>query len=282
MKIHHIRNATALLTLGQHRLLIDPMFAKVGSMPGFKMFGGGRRRNPLVPLPEGAMEIMSQATGILVTHEHPDHFDPGALAWAKRQGLPVWAGAVDAPNLKRKGLDARELTNGALEGVASEVLLASHGRGLVGWLMGPVSGFYLAVDGEPSLYITGDTVLTKSVLDDIERLKPDVILAPAGSANFGLGRSIIFDLDELMALTRVAPGQVVFNHMEALDHCGTTRNILSERMEKEGLLEKVHIPADGQAITLPGARQRGHVAPGRGVPNKPGLQKWVTARFAGT
>ena len=46
MKILHIRSATAILSLGEHRLLVDPMLSKPGAMPGFKMFGGGRRRNP--------------------------------------------------------------------------------------------------------------------------------------------------------------------------------------------------------------------------------------------
>ncbi len=54
MQIHHLRNATLILTLGERRLLVDPMLSAPGALPGFKVLGGGRRRNPLVPLPAGA------------------------------------------------------------------------------------------------------------------------------------------------------------------------------------------------------------------------------------
>jgi hypothetical protein len=37
--------------------------------------------------------------------------------------------------------------------------------------MGPVHGVYLACPNEPSIYITGDTVLVPSVSEAIERLE---------------------------------------------------------------------------------------------------------------
>lgn len=282
MKIHHIRNATAIVTLGEHRLLVDPMLAKAGAFPGFKMFGGGRRRNPLVELPPGTDEALAQVTGVLVTHEHPDHFDAPALAWIKHRRLPVWANRVDAGNLARKGLDVHELQTGAL-GMTVEVVRSRHGRGLLGWLMGPVAGYFLAHPDEPSVYLTGDSVLTDNVIDAVRRLQPDVIVAPAGAANMGLGGDILFSVDELVKLIAMAPGEVVLNHLEALDHCPTTRRDLRARLRHEGLAGRVHVPEDGEVIEFEGRHRA--VLPtihegGAGV--RPGLQKWVTARFAGT
>lgn len=75
MKIQQLRNATALITVGEHHLLVDPYLSEVGAAPGFKVFGGGRRRNPLVPLPAGAEQALDRATGVIITHEHPDHLD---------------------------------------------------------------------------------------------------------------------------------------------------------------------------------------------------------------
>lgn len=282
MKLRQIRNATTLVTLGEHTILIDPMFAKPGDIPGLRFFRGSRRANPLVPLPEGARELMETATAVLVTHEHPDHFDPAALKWARGKGLPVLASPVDAPNLRSKGLDVRVVAASTL-GMEAEVVYGRHGRGALGWMMGPVAGFYFAHPDEPSLYITGDTVLTPEVQKAVERLKPDVILAPAGAANFGVGPDILFSLDELVTLTRLAgDGQVVFNHLEALDHCLTTRAELVERMAREGLAERTHVPADGEEIVLerPAERERPTLTP-RASQN-PGFQKWLTAKFAGT
>lgn len=281
MQIQHIRNATAILSLGEHRLLVDPMLSPPGAMPGFKVFGGGRRRNPLVPLPPEADAALRTVTGVIITHEHPDHLDRPGLRWMKERGLPVWANGVDAPNLRRKGLEVHDLRDGAL-GMGVEVIRSRHGRGLLGWLMGPVSGYYLAHPGEPSLYVTGDTVLTPSVVEAITRLQPEVVLAPAGSANMGLGGDILFSVDQLVELVRLAPKDVVLNHLEALDHCPTTRAELRARMRAEGLADRVHIPADGEAIVLERDGSRAAVRPGPAAHERPGLQKWLTARFAGT
>lgn len=279
MKIQQLRSATLLLTIGEHALLVDPMLADVGAMPGFKMFGGGRRRNPLVPLPPSAPSCLESATGVLVTHEHPDHFDLAANAWTRARGLPVWASRVDAPSLRRKGLDVHELVDGAL-GMRVEVVENRHGRGLAGWLMGPVSGFYLSAPGEPSVYLTGDAVLTDGVLDVLDRLRPDVVVAPAGAANFGLGGDILFSVDEVVELARRARGDVILNHLEALDHCPTTRADVRARVAAEGLSARVHVPEDGEVLAFQRSPAARTVAPRGADRREPGFQKWLTAKFA--
>lgn len=280
MQIQHLRNATLLLEVAGHRLLVDPMLAPAASMPGFKMFGGGRRNNPLVELPPGADDALDRATAVLLTHEHPDHFDRAGLAFARKQGLDVWASPVDAHNLRRKGLRVQELRDGAL-GMRVELVAQRHGRGLLGWLMGPVTGCYLAAEGEPSVLLTGDAVLTADLLQAIDRLAPDVIVAPAGAANMGLGGDILFSVDELVQLTRGCSAEMVFNHLEALDHCPTTRAQLRERMQREGLSERVHIPDDGEALTF-AAPQASRPVTVRQVALRPGLQKRLTSPLTGT
>lgn len=281
MRICHLRNATLLVSLGEHRLLVDPMLSAPGALPGFKVFGGGRRRNPLLPLPADAIQAMDDATGVLITHEHPDHLDVAAIEWIKARQLPVWCSEIDAPNLSKKGLDAREIRDGDM-GLSVEVIPARHGHGLIGWLMGPVSGFFLACPGEPSLYITGDTVMTERVRDAIERLQSDVLVAPAGAANFGIGRDILFSIDELVALARLAPRNVVFNHLEAIDHCPTTRNGLREIMDAAGVGERVYIPADGEQLEFPSSATNHRAVSQSRIRRRPGFQKWLTAKFAGT
>jgi len=278
MEIQQLRSATMLVSIGSHHLLVDPMLADVGAMPGFKMFGGGRRRNPLVPLPAETAAALERATGVLITHEHPDHFDIAGRAWVARAGLPVWGNRMDVPRLRRKGLDARAVEDGGLE-VEVEVVPSRHGRGLLGWFLGPVAGYYLAAPGEPSLYITGDSILTHNVRDAIERLGPDVIVAPAGSANVGIGGDILFSAEELVELAELAPGDVVFNHLESLDHCPTTREGLRTRMRQAGLEERVHVPEDGESLRFTQTSGR-HATP-RPTVLSPGFQKWVTSPLAG-
>lgn len=278
MKIHHLRNATLILTLGERRLLVDPMLSAPGAFPGFKMLGGGRRRNPLVALPPEAEAALSQVTDVLITHEHPDHFDAAGIEWTRARGLPVWASSIDVPSLRRKGLAARELREGEL-GLSVEMIPARHGRGLVGWLMGQVAGFYLAHPQEPSVYLTSDSVLTGAVLDAVARLRPDVVVAPAGAANFGAGPDILFSVDELVTLARSAPGEVVLNHLEALDHCPTTRAGLRQRLAAEGLSARVHVPSDGETLHFTRRAGTAHPRPLLRPSREPGFQKWLTSKL---
>jgi L-ascorbate metabolism protein UlaG (beta-lactamase superfamily) len=282
VKIQHLRNATLVISAGNHRLLVDPMLSKPGTMPGFKMIGGGRRNNPLVPLPDGTDSVLDSVTGVIVTHEHPDHFDKPACSWIRERHLPVWANAVDVPNLKRKGLDVRELSTGQLDLVGMEVVRSKHGKGLLGWLMGPVAGYYLAFADEPSLYLTGDTILTEQVLEAVERLQPDIIVAPAGAANMGLGGDILFSVDELVQLIRKANGTVILNHLEALDHCPTTREELKKRMAFEGLQDGVRVPEDGEEIVVNTNSSTKVASTLQSRKERPGMQKWITAMFAGS
>lgn len=280
MKIHHIRNATALITMGSEVLLVDPMLSDVGAFPGFKVFGGGRRRNPLVPLPGGTMQAMEAATAVLITHEHPDHLDKAGIRWIQAHELPVWASPIDAPNLRKKGLHVHTIEDQVLD-FPAEVIPARHGRGLLGWLMGPVAGCYLAPEGEPSLYLTSDATLTDSLLEAVQRLRPEVIVAPAGAANMGMGGDILFSVDELIELAHVAPGELVFNHLEAIDHCPTTRKGLQQRLEAEGLGARTHIPLDGEAVEFQ-PRPRELAADVIAFRQRPTFQKWATSFFTMT
>lgn len=278
MRIHHIRNATLLLSLGEHRILVDPMLAQAGTYPGFKMFGGGRKNNPLVDLPSNTEELLQTVTDVLITHEHLDHLDAAAHDWIQGHDLPVWAGSQDVASLHKKGFAVQEFKDGSL-GCSVEMIPAQHGHGLLGWLMGPVHGFYIAHPGEPSLYIISDSVWNPRIGEAIERLQPELIVAPAGSANLGKGKDILFSFEELIHLARIAPNSILFNHLEALDHCPTTRTGLRERLRTEGLEEKVYIPQDGDSIYLEqnvphSTAIRKHVR----TP-KPGFQKWVSSKL---
>ena len=251
MEIVQIRNATILLRLAEHRLLVDPMIGEPASLPGFRI--DNPRPNPLLPLPDIADACLDEATGVIVTHEHPDHLDPPAIEWIRSRSLPVWASPVDAPSLRKRGLDARPLVDGAL-GARVEVTPCAHGRGLLGFRMGPAAGFFLAHPGEPSLYLTGDTVLTRSVLDVLGRLRPEVTVAPTGAANFGKGGDILFSVEELAALADRCPGALVLNHLEALDHCPTTRAALRDRFADEIRRAEVLVPDDGETLLFESQR----------------------------
>lgn len=281
MNITQIRNATILLEIGDHRILVDPMLSPPSSLAGFRLFRGERRKNPLTALPDDAKQLIDSATAVLITHEHPDHLDNPGVEWIKSRRLKVWCSSIDAPNLRRKGLDARVITEDVGD-LSVEVIPATHGHGMIGWLMGPVAGYYLAHQDELTIYFTGDTVLTDTVKSAIERLRPQVIVAPGGTANFGIGKDLMFNKAELIELAKLAPGQVVFNHLEAIDHCLMTRMKLRQMVDDAGVGEQVLIPQDGERLHFDRPADAPNVALRESAQTTPGFQKWLTARFAGT
>ena len=68
MKTHHLRNATFVIESGDHFILVDPMLGEKGSLPPFSSFRHKPKRNPTVPLPMGASQILDRVTHSLVTH----------------------------------------------------------------------------------------------------------------------------------------------------------------------------------------------------------------------
>lgn len=278
MIVHQLRNATMVLHYANHRWLVDPMLGAARSLPPFRM-KGARRRNPLVDLPSNASEALASVTSLLVTHEHPDHFDSAAVRFAKERSLPVWTNRVDAGHIRGRGLDARSIEELPAP-FAVEVVRSKHGRGAVGWLMGPVCGYVIAHPDEPTAFLTGDSILTEPVLEAVERHRPDVIVAPAGAANFGFGGDILFSLDELVTLARRFDGTLVCNHLEALDHCPTTRAALRERFSREGLIDRVRIPEDGERVSFDRPASSAKRIEPRPDTATPGMQKWMTALFA--
>ena len=57
-------------------------------------------------------------------------------------------------------------------------------------------------------------------------------------------------MEEILEFIEMAPGIVIATHMNAFNHCTTTRSKLREAVSKAGLSEKVIIPEDGELLDL--------------------------------
>ena len=263
MKIHHLRNATLVIESAAMRILVDPMLSDKGQLPPFAFFRHPVRRNPLVPLPANTGKILSTVTHCLITHsqtfgiralQHTDHLDRAGEIFLNERNTPVIARVEDGAYLRKLGLNVlRTLTNWQPEQMFGGEIVAvpaRHGHGWVHRLMANGAGFYLKLPAEPSIYISGDTVFTQDVARALTELKPDIAVMAAGSACLDVGGPILMPLDELLAFARTAPGCVVANHLEALNHCPTTRSQLKEQLAQAGLLAKVIIPEDGETIVF--------------------------------
>lgn len=263
MRIHHLRNATFVIESGTYFILVDPMLSKEKALPPFSKKRHKAERNPTVPMPDNAQEILDKVTHCLITHsqklgikalQHTDHLDGPGENFLRSRNIPVICRRQDAPYLIKLGINvettlrywkADKLLGGKITSVP-----AQHGHGWVKKLMANGAGFHLQLPNEPSIYISGDTVFSKDVERALTELKPDIAVMASGSASLDFGSHILMTMEELIAFTKTAPGKVIANHLESLNHCPTTRTHLKDVLKYNNLLSKTYIPEDGESLNF--------------------------------
>lgn len=256
MKITQLRNATIVIHYEDKVILVDPMLAPQGAIPALKYFTKNKRRNPLVELPKESDEVLNQVTHCLITHcqkGHFDHLDRAGAKWLRDNKIPVFCAESDADYLQKKGLDVHPLNakkeNTFFDG-SIKLIPCLHGRGLIGKLMEHGYGYVIHQPNEPSLYLAGDTVLSPEVKSCISDDQPEVIVIPAGGAQFDLGGDLIMGLEEAIKIGELSTGKIIANHLEALDHCPTSRDELTHEVGNRSWQDRYFIPADGETIAL--------------------------------
>ena len=257
MRMHHLRSATFVLEAAGRRVLVDPMLGAKGTvLPPLAFIRHKPRRNPTIDLPAKAEQVLIDLDAALVTHcrrRHDDHLDKQAHGLLRRRDLPVYCHSLDVAFLRNQGLRTEPMNPHVPRdffGGTITAFHAVHGYGLLAKLMGPGVGYLIELPGEPSLYLSGDTVLTAEVRSVLTDRRPDVALMHAGGASTDVGRPILMPMAELLEFVGLAPGRVVANHLEALNHCPMTRAHLSAELEHAGLRDRVLIPDDGETIEL--------------------------------
>jgi L-ascorbate metabolism protein UlaG (beta-lactamase superfamily) len=237
MRLTLVRNATLILELAGKRILVDPMLDDAGARPPIERTANPVR-NPTVPLPFAAEEVVREVDAVFVTHRHRDHLDGRAEELLPRD-VPVFSQPEDEDALRALGLDARPVEEQLeWEGVRIARTPARHGSGKIAELLAPVSGFVL-----DDLYIAGDTVWYEGVAETIEHHRPRVAVVNAGGAEFVEGGLIVMGVDDVHEVAARVP-TVIAVHLEALNHCFLSRDVL--RAAVPGVL----VPEDGETLDL--------------------------------
>ncbi|MEW6083667.1 MAG: MBL fold metallo-hydrolase [Chloroflexota bacterium] len=255
MQIHFLRHATFILKLKGAELLVDPMLSPAESM---NPIGGAasNKRIPMVELPLSAEEltkVLSRISAVLISHRHQDHWDAHAKALLSKD-IRIFCQPEDEARIRADGF--KNVTSIQSEHIWQGITLhrtaGRHGSGEIGKKMGAVSGFVITAEGEPSLYVAGDTILCPEVTDALQKHKPDVIVVNAGGTRFLTGGPITMTSEDVAGVCRSASSsaRIVAVHMEAVNHCVETREDLRKFLEEEKLLEQVLIPADGDLLTF--------------------------------
>ena len=148
-----------------------------------------------------------------------------------------------------------------VDGITIRQVFARHGKGIVGDAMGGVNGLVFEAAGEPTIYWAGDTILDEGgdVEAVLKRFKPDIVIAHTGGPVVKVISPEILLMDAAQAVTffdlavrENAAVQIIAIHMDALDHCFSTRADLVAALEgqPDELKDCVTIPVDGEVVQL--------------------------------
>ena len=251
MEIQQIRNATIVVNYADKKWIIDPWFQKKGmgmSAPSPDL-EKAKLPSPMVELPMPVEKIMAGVDAIVVTHIHPDHFEPETAAMLKKQ-IPVFVpdentklqvesfGYQYVTVLTDKGVNFGDATLIRTEGMHGEVPEQTAGQ---------VCGIVFTAKKEKTLYVAGDTVYYRGVEEALNTYHPDVVVVNAcGAVMLGVGR-LIMDAEDVCKTCKAAPYAVIIaSHMEAVNHATVTRAELELYLKQQNLDRQVRIPNDGE------------------------------------
>lgn len=256
MNIEQIRHGTHILHYHGITFLVDPVLADKGTLAPIDC-AQNKFSNPLVPLPV-PISHLTNVDAILITHCHSDHFDTMAKQLLPKH-LPLFCQPCDAKNIRGFGFSDVRPVRGSIDFNHIHITRTGghHGKGLIGKMMGSVSGFVFQATDEPTHYLMGDTIWCKTVADTLTSFTPDTCLCYAGAAKLIKGAPITMGIADLEAIHHHQKSiHMIVNHMDAWNHCTLSRHDLTAHLKLKNLTKSFSILKDGEALsfTLPSQR----------------------------
>jgi L-ascorbate metabolism protein UlaG (beta-lactamase superfamily) len=238
VRITHIGGPTALIEIGDWRLLTDPTFDPPGERYNFGWGTSSRKlAGPAIPA-SGLPPI----DAVLLSHDHhEDNLDGAGRALLPSAGVVI----TTASGAKRLGAGARGLsawettTLESPERPTIEITATPcrHGPPLSHPIVGDVIGFALRWDGQEQgvLWISGDTVLYDGVRQVGDRLTVDTALLHLGGVRFPVSGPLRYTMTareavELCGL--IKPRTIIPIHYEGWKHFREGRKAIEAEFAK--------------------------------------------------
>ena len=113
-------------------------------------------------------------------------------------------------------------------------------------------GFVLRAPGQKSIYFAGDTRWHEYVEIALNKYKPDYIILNTGEATYdGFDGSLIMGTDDVKKCYEFCKTvKIITVHMDAINHCICTKEIMRKFVEENKLGDRVLVPNDGETLTL--------------------------------
>lgn len=249
--IQLVRNATLLIEYGGKKILVDPMLSPKGAIESW----AGIERNPTIELKMPVEDILKDVDLVIVTHTHEDHFDSVASK-ALDKSVELMIQPADKDFFQKEGFGSATVLDDSKiwNGITVYRLDGEHGSGEILKMMGKTSGFVLKAKNQPTVYIVGDAIWTEDIKKNIKKFKPDYIVVNSGGALIKGFENTPIIMNEAQTMTLIGESgkaKVIAVHMDALDHCRTTRSSLRKKADELKISkDKLIIPQDAELITL--------------------------------
>jgi L-ascorbate metabolism protein UlaG (beta-lactamase superfamily) len=226
--VNWLGQAGFIIRDGRRRILVDPYLSDTLAI---KYADTPTPHDRLMP-PPITVEELGRVDLALITHQHTDHMDPGTLAPLARLNPRlrfVAPRAARTETIRRAGvsderlilLDAGE-TASPLAGVQISAIPAAHEtleRDADGFHRFLGYGLAITQSGRApvSLVHSGDTIPFPGQVEEVARLRPDLLMAPVNGRSArlaALGIAGNMNLDEAIELTvrSGAPAMIAHHH----------------------------------------------------------------------
>jgi L-ascorbate metabolism protein UlaG (beta-lactamase superfamily) len=258
LAITYVGGPTAVLELAGFRLVVDPTFDPPGEYPI------GARQLTKLAGPAIGPDAIGPVDAVLLSHDqHPDNLDHAGREYlatvplvlstnsaAERLGAPGTGPVMALPNWT----DTELIGSNGRSAVRVTGVPAQHGPDGSEALVGEVTGFVLAGDGLPTVYVSGDNASLRVVREIAERTGPvDVAVLFAGAAQtplVGAAHLTLTSEQAAEAAEILGAGQVVPVHFEGWAHFTQGADTLREAFRRRGLGDRFHLLAPGQRISF--------------------------------
>jgi L-ascorbate metabolism protein UlaG (beta-lactamase superfamily) len=242
-RLTHVGGPTLLVEVGGWRLLTDPTFDPPGRRYAFGWGTSSRKTGG----PALAVGQLGRIDAVLLTHDHHgDNLDDGgrallasaATVLTTPSGARRLAGSGAVAPDRVVGLPAGATTVLDAPGRAAIEVTATpcrHGPPLSRPVVGDVVGFALAVRDGPRVWVSGDTVLHRGLLDAAARLRVDVAVLHLGGVRFPVTGPVRYTMtarDAVRLWEVLRPPVLVPVHYEGWSHFAEGRRAAQARFDR--------------------------------------------------
>ncbi|MBB6100192.1 L-ascorbate metabolism protein UlaG (beta-lactamase superfamily) [Deinobacterium chartae] len=256
LSLEVLPGSLALLGLGQvgvalrgpgGLILIDPFLTDAGEL--------GRAYPPPVDPAE-----LGGVSAALISHDHPDHFDPATLEAVGRASPQARFYGPHTLDLASVGLEDRLASVDAGEtlevaGARVHVIASAHERLERSERGHPYLGFVLEWNGV-TVYHAGDTVPFDGLLETLSRWKLDAAFVPINGRDYFRGKANLkgnFDAREAVALAEALDiGLVIPTHFDLLPFNGANPAHFVDELQRVNPARRFHLLRPGELFLLLG------------------------------